>query len=162
MNEEGNKLLVSLIAELIHKNAAVLEIGCGTGELLHEICEKYDCNGIGIDPFTRAQKNQNPKILSMRAEEINKLNETFDLIYSIRSFHHIGKPELFAAALSSILKPEGYFILVDWKQGFNTGIPERYYSLPEVKNIFSKTLEIVESKEMKSVFYIILKNRQGV
>jgi cyclopropane fatty-acyl-phospholipid synthase-like methyltransferase len=159
MEKEGNELLFSLIDKYIGKKAIVLEIGCGSGELLYKLSERYDCYWRGIDPFSLEKKDNKIQILNISAEDIDSLKENYDIIFSIRSFHHIKNINEFIKGLRKKLKKNGVFILVDWKKGYDTGISEKYFSLYEIKNLFSESdFFIIESGEKETVFYIIIKS----
>ncbi len=160
MEEEGNKLLFSLINKYIpsENNCNILEIGCGSGELLHILSNNYDCNYTGIDPFSIKQNVSNIEFYDYYAEDINSLKNIYNLIFSIRSFHHINNIRKFIDGLHKKLYKTGVFILIDWKKGFDTGITEKYYSLSEVKKLFSESdFIIIESGEKNSVFYIVVR-----
>jgi len=49
----------------------------------------------------------------------------------------------------------GKIILVDWKKGVDTGIPEQYFSLEEVKEKVEKIFRIIEKGEGRFHFYIV-------
>lgn len=111
------------------------------------------------DKIYKTFKFEKIRIFNIYAEEIDLLKEKFDLIYSIRSFHHIKNYDAFFAGLKKTLSQNGVFILVDWKKGFNTGVIENYFSEKELIQISKKfNFEIIESGELNSVFYIVLKN----
>ncbi|MCX6351699.1 MAG: bifunctional class I SAM-dependent methyltransferase/glycosyltransferase family 2 protein [Bacteroidetes bacterium] len=74
-----------------HENISVLEVGCGTGELLAEIKAKRKV-GIDFSPSMITQaKEQFPSLefQVMAAEDI-KLNEKFDLIIISNLINHVG------------------------------------------------------------------------
>jgi SAM-dependent methyltransferase len=126
---------------------------------LYKLSERYDCYWRGIDPFSLEKKDNKIQILNISAEDIDSLKENYDIIFSIRSFHHIKNINEFIKGLRKKLKKNGVFILVDWKKGYDTGISEKYFSLYEIKNLFSESdFFIIESGEKETVFYIIIKS----
>ncbi len=89
----------------------------------------------------------------MRGEEIAKLNEKFDVIYSVMSLHHMDASIFLKEAIRT-LNDDGKLIIVDWKKGVDTGIPEYYFSLNEVTAMM-KDYEIIERGEEKYHFYVV-------
>lgn len=147
MEKEAHEIAKKLIKKYIGKN--MLEVGCGDEKFMEEISKIYDINIICIDPYGHGKN-----IIRMRGEEIEKLNKKFDLIYTIMSFHHIEDAKKFLKGVKNSLKENGKIIIIDWKNGVYTGVPEYYYSLKEVIEMM-KDYKIIEAKEEKYHFYIV-------
>lgn len=113
----------------------VLDVGCGSGKFLSELVRKAGCYGVGIDPFISDFEAESYKLTKLKAENVDKLDEIFDLVYSIHSFHHLRNPEKFLRNLHNVLSPEGKLVIIDWKKGAYTGIPERYYCKEELESL---------------------------
>ena len=142
------------------KDYTILDVGAGSGRFLTQLVEKYGIKGIGIDPYTHKYKDENIELVPLKAENVDKLKHKFDLVYTIHSFHHITNPEEFLRKLPLVLKPNGVFIIIDWKKGANTGIPERYYSREEFEFMLEKYgFEIVEIRETTMEIFIAAKRR---
>ena len=139
MESEGNELLRNEISKFIKENMNVCEIGSGSCFLLKEFVNDYGVNGYGVDPYGTSVKNQNPSCYQLEAEKLSSLKTEFNLIYSIRSFHHIRWPEVFLDEAFKTLSKNGYIITVDWKWGTDTGIHERYYSLSEMIELYESS-----------------------
>jgi len=41
------------------------------------------------------KKEESKECYELKGEEINQLNQIFDIIYTIKSLHHLNKPNLF-------------------------------------------------------------------
>jgi len=136
MEIEGNKLLQKEISTYIKEYYKVCEVGSGSCYQLKELIDRYKILGYGIDPYGTNIDKGNPLCYQIDAEKLSSLNISFDIIYSIRSFHHIKWPEIFLEEAYKSLKKNGYVITVDWKWGTNTGIHERYYSLSEMIELY--------------------------
>jgi len=155
MEKEGNNFLFKEIAIRVKQNNKVLEVGSGYCYLLSEIVEKFDVIGYGIDPYGKESQNEKLKCLRLSGEHISSLNEKFEIIFSIRSFHHLSNIDKFFEEASKSLKNDGVLIIVDWKMGADTGITERYYSLEEMRVIFQRNgFKIVSQEEGRNTFLI--------
>lgn len=80
-NRTDHKLLEKYFSFIIPKNSKILEIGCGSGDLLNALKPSY---GVGVDfseKIIEIAKAQHPDLhfLIQDAEELD-LNETFDYI----------------------------------------------------------------------------------
>jgi ubiquinone/menaquinone biosynthesis C-methylase UbiE len=122
-------ILRSRTADLVRvtPGEAVLDIGCGTGDLTIQICRRAGTKGtiVGIDAAPEmvayAQKkaaHQNMAI-EFRVEPVEALtfaDQTFDVVVCSMVFHHL--PETLKrqglVEIQRVLKPGGRFILVDF------------------------------------------------
>ena len=105
---------------------AVLDVGCGTGDLTLEIARRVGSSGLvaGIDAapemVARARKKARQRHLAIdfRVEPAEKLtfaDQSFDVVVTSLVFHHL-PDALKRQALAEIwrvLKPGGRFLLVD-------------------------------------------------
>ena len=66
----------------------LLEIGAGSGDFLKKLTKQYQAEGVGIDPFAHEAPQDNPRLYKKTAEEVGSLRRWFDVVYSIRAFHH--------------------------------------------------------------------------
>lgn len=72
----------------------VLDIGCGWGEALKYAAEKYGISGVGVTvskeqaEFARALCQGLP--VEIRLQDYREVEETFDAVYSIGMFEHVG------------------------------------------------------------------------
>ena len=147
MEKEGYNIAINLIEKYLGKE--ILEVGCGYGQLMKKISEKHSINVMCIDPYAHGKN-----VIKLKGEDISLLNKKFDIIYSVMSFHHIGNVKKFLEGAKKSLKDNGKLIIVDWKKGTYTGVPEYYYSLNEVIEIM-KEYKIIEAKEEKYHFYLL-------
>ena len=133
MEEEGNRILWDLISRCIRKNMRIAEVGCGATSLLNKIRERFGVEGICFDPYSYGDG-----VVKLPGERIHEYGEKYNIIYTIRSFHHLTNIEKFIASSYKSLKEEGYLIIVDWKKGTDTGVPENYYSPREILPYFTR------------------------
>jgi ubiquinone/menaquinone biosynthesis C-methylase UbiE len=105
---------------------AVLDVGCGTGDLMLEVARRVGSSGLvaGIDAapemVARARQKAGRRHLAvdLRVEPAEKLSfadQTFDVVVSSLVFHHL--PEALKrealAEIRRVLKPGGRLLLVD-------------------------------------------------
>jgi SAM-dependent methyltransferase len=94
-NAFAKRLVQDLVSRHGIRGKTVLEIGCGKGEFLVQLCEVGDNKGIGIDPGYRPERTQtDAKIEFIRdfyTEEYHDLQA--DVIVCRHTLEHIEKPQ---------------------------------------------------------------------
>ena len=156
MEDEGNIFLIEALEKYVLPDTNILEVGAGSCNFLEKVVEKFGVNGYGVDPFIYSRSGERLKCLAMSGEEITKLGGRFHLIYLIRSFHHISNVKKFLSEAIFVLVPDGELIIVDWKEGTITGVPEYYYDVREVSDLMKEAgFKIVEAEEGKWNFLVV-------
>jgi len=118
--------LLNLVIKLsnVKKDQKVLDVGCGTGLLSLKFLEKADCYITGLD--------NSEEMLSIFIEKIKKLalsqrvvykledaksiefeQNSFDIVASTMTLHHLKNKYPTIKKIHNILKPEGKFVLGD-------------------------------------------------
>lgn len=109
------------------EEANILDIGCGTGEIISSIQERFGCNAIGNDISHKMIGHCNAKYINkrLRFEEGNILNlkyqtEHFDLVVSLSVIEWIENYERAIEEVSRVLKCNGQWIvsLPNWASPF--------------------------------------------
>lgn len=152
MEEEGRKILLQLIEK--YHGRKILEVGCGNDKLISILSKKFDAIIKCVDPYGYGKN-----IIRMKGEEVSKLNEKFDVVYTLMSLHHM-EASLFLKEASKVLNDDGKIIIVDWKHGTYTGVPEYYFSLGEVIEMM-KDYEIIEKGITRYHFYVVGKKSRS-
>ncbi len=149
----------------------VLDLGCGSGQLIAEILGNFSNIEItGID-FSRKMleisKSRNPQArhINLNAEELHKLDESYDLIICTHSLPYYKKPENVMKELGRLLADNGR-ILIGFASGnslydkfilsfvkLTTG-PANYPSDNEFRKLVSPYLMAENLKIIKEKFFM--------
>ena len=107
--------LLSLLPDL--KNKTVLDLGCGAGSHCFEFAKAGAAKVVGVDISKKMlevaeKENHHPKItyLNMPMENINGLNEQFDLVVSSLALHYVKDFRKLVADVFNLLNNNGVFI----------------------------------------------------
>ena len=125
------KTIASVFAQvkpLLRHGIKVLEVGCGTGELLHLIKPLAKrCVGVELNtPFVEFMRKKLG--IEAFAEDINKLNlkEKFDLVISISTLDHLSNPLQTLLSMKRLLAPKGkiYVEVPNMEEALNCFLPD--------------------------------------
>lgn len=99
----------------------LLDVGCGTGTLLHTALQQtpgLHVVGVDLTPAMLAiarQKLPNTATLQQASADcLPFADHRFDWVVSSSVFHYLRNPRTALAELRRVLKPEGYLVLTDW------------------------------------------------
>lgn len=144
---------------------SVLDVGCGTGEVLKSISEEYpDVRLYGIDiseemlKQAKAKLNRKAVLSAGDADHIPFTNNEFDLIVCTDSFHHYPNPQQAVDEFYRMLKTGKFLALCDfWKpfpirQMMNIFLP--YSNEGDVK-VYSKQeiIRFLQKSGFKNIDY---------
>ncbi len=102
-------ILSFLIKYKIALDATILDIGCGSGELLFQMGKLGYKNLTGLDPFSKDNLvSGNVKILK---ENLFDHSESYDLIMFHHSFEHVDDPHGIMIKLKRMLKREALVLI---------------------------------------------------
>jgi ubiquinone/menaquinone biosynthesis C-methylase UbiE len=100
---------------------AVLDVGCGTGELLVRLSAKYPTARLtGLDPVPEMLAVARSKLsdkVDLRTGWANQLpwpEGTFDVVVSCNMFHYITHPVAAVREMERVLRPGGRIVITDW------------------------------------------------
>lgn len=99
----------------------ILDIGCGTGELLKAILERYrDVFITGVDLSREMLRVAAEKLGSTDfvahadAHHLPFADSTFDIVASVSAFHYLHTPADVLVEARRVLKPGGRLVITDW------------------------------------------------
>jgi 2-polyprenyl-3-methyl-5-hydroxy-6-metoxy-1,4-benzoquinol methylase len=109
------RLYAGWIAEQLSPPRSILEIGCGSGAMLHELARSWPtavC--IGIDPALPVVVRSNDEVRLERGflNDTSAVTGNFDLIVAINVIEHTSSPAAFLTALEARLAPKGQIAIV--------------------------------------------------
>lgn len=95
----------------------VLDIGCGWGEALKFAAQRYGVSGVGVT-ISREQADYARRLcvglpIEIRVQDYRELDETFDRIFSIGMFEHVGVKNYrrYFEVARACLRKDGLFLL---------------------------------------------------
>lgn len=97
----------------------LLDVGCGTGNLLSLISSRYEVQIVGIDlsqdmlNIAQDKLDENANLIIGDSENLPFNNDSFDIVTCTDSFHHYPNAENVLAEIKRVLKPGGNFIIAD-------------------------------------------------
>lgn len=102
------------LSKWLNKDANILDIGCGDGQILTSLAKKKHGNFIGIELENKAlqRAKQNTKIEILSTNIFNYFpNIKFDMIICNHSFEHIYNPLSLIKHVNYLLKNDGIFYI---------------------------------------------------
>jgi len=110
------KLLIKHI--LVNDGDKVLDVGCGSGDLIDSINQLADMNAYGIDISPQMiteckRKYQDIKFSVSNGETIDFDDNYFDVVVICCVLHHLNNPQNFFKEAHRILKPNGKLIVAE-------------------------------------------------
>lgn len=179
--DKNGKHARSLYQHIINELSAVrfssvLDVGCGTGEILYMLKNIYPAISLyGIDISREMLKQAEDKglckvnLLLGDAENLPFENENFDLLVCTDSFHHYPNPQKAINEFYRVLENDGYLLLADfWKpfpirQLMNLFLPfssegdVKIYSINQILNFLKNAgFQDVQYKKVNKSSYLIL------
>ena len=101
--------------------AKVLDVGCGTGELLRRLRAKYpEAVLAGIDPVEEMLAVARDKLSGKEdlrigyADALPWGSASFDIVVSCNMFHYISHPIEALREMTRVLRPGGTLVMTDW------------------------------------------------
>jgi ubiquinone/menaquinone biosynthesis C-methylase UbiE len=132
----------------------VLDVGCGTGELLRRLRAKYPGAALaGLDPVpemlavARSKLGGNEDLRIGYADSLPWASGSFDLVVSCNMFHYISHPGEALREMARVLRPGGAIVLTDWCDDYLACRVCNFY-LRLTNRAFYKTYREAECREL--------------
>ena len=138
-------LLTTVFYQAIHRrlleyvelkeNAAILDLGCGTGQLMSRLAAQFTtmrATGLDLSPSMLSEAKVKNKFgerltfINGQADSLLFAEQQFDAVFCTMSFLHYPDPQTVFDQVSRVLTPGGRFYLADVNGGennFSTFIP---------------------------------------
>ncbi len=154
--DQTHKAALALAATIVHQPGSVLDVGCGTGRLLRRANRYWpEAQLIGVDPASgmieRAKfLTPNATFFTGMAEALPLQDASVDLALSTSSFHHWQNQAAGIREIARVLRPGGYFILVDASfPGWLVRVfrPKRFHSPAQMRTMFIQEGLLVQAQQ---------------
>lgn len=145
--DRAHRATLALAAGIVQQPATILDVGCGTGKLLRRAQTYWpQAQLIGVDPangMIEIAKRLTPDATFHlgKAEALPLQDASVDLALSTISFHHWQNQAAGIGEIARVLRPGGYFLLVDasfpgWLlQAFRL---KRFHSSAQMRTLFTQ------------------------
>lgn len=102
--------LQSLRALPIRRDSRILDVGCGSGDLLYALCNLGFGKLLGVDPYLE-QDLRYENGLRIQKRDIHEVEGPWDLIMLHHAFEHIADPVKTMNTISRLLAPKGHCVI---------------------------------------------------
>ena len=156
-------ILLEQLAQIPHRS--VLDVGCGTGELLRKVGDRFpETARAGLDlseqmlTVARGKLGEGVELVLGDAERLPFADGRFEVLLCCDSFHHYPNPEAAVDEFARVLQPGGILLLADCtapagvRAVTNLLLPlsgegdVRLYSPEEMKQLLARRLVGVECR----------------
>jgi ubiquinone/menaquinone biosynthesis C-methylase UbiE len=136
---------LALATGIVQQPESILDVGCGTGKLLRRANTSWpEAQLIGVDPANgmiemAKRLTPNATFFTGMAEALPLQDASVDLALSTTSFHHWQDQAAGIREIARVLRPGGYFILVDasFPDWFGRVFrPKRFHSPAQLQTLF--------------------------
>ena len=154
--DQTHQAVLALAAGIVQQPESVLDVGCGTGRLLRRAYRYWpDAHLIGVDPapgMIEKAKLLTPfaTFYTSMAEALPLEDASVDLALSTTSFHHWQDQAAGIREIARVLRPGGYFILVDFSfPEWLLGIihQKRVHSPAQMRTLFNQAGLSVQTQQ---------------
>ncbi len=106
---------------VVQPSDRILDVGCGTGELLARIAAKYPAARLaGLDPVPEMLEVARSKLspaVDLQVGWANALpwpDRSFEVVVSCNMFHYVTRPVAAVKEMERVLVPGGKILITDW------------------------------------------------
>ena len=168
---EVKKIVLPLLEK--NKELKILDIGCGTGQLIKEISDQYNkVNYLGIDVAENmievAKKNNKGKNVKFKTSSIESFesNEKYDIIICTHAFPYFPNKQEMIKKMAGLCNKKGQVIIVNSSTNSlkdliinfflkATTSKAKYLSIDEMEKLFkSAKLKVKQIEVIRERFYM--------
>lgn len=133
---------------IIVPGGKLLDVGCGSGNFL-KIARGLGMVPVGVDSYSGVKNIYNYEgitIYSQPFEEVNFLDNSFDIITLNHVFEHVGNPRMVLQKLQKLIKPGGTIILnTPNAQSFNFFLFRSYFqAIDSPRHLYLYTIDNIK------------------
>jgi O-antigen biosynthesis protein len=127
----GERTSLSVLASLIHNNATVLDLGCGSGALGRHVSETQDCTVDGVTLSEAEATHAKPYYRRVVVDNLESCDlvatfegQRYDYIVCADVLEHLSRPEKVLDACRKLLEPNGKLLISVPNAGYSGLIAE--------------------------------------
>ena len=144
---------------------SVLDVGCGSGDLVNFLAEHVAQEAVGIDiqsdgfhkevASSKDGTSHSAGCVKGDAHSMRSFpDERFDAVVTAHAFHELSNPETALSEIRRVLKPGGTLLIADFVKG-ETRWDERYYTPEEVEAMLNRGgFTQIEVEKVPSVHFL--------
>jgi SAM-dependent methyltransferase len=95
---------------MVKSNSAILDVGCGSGELLLRMYNDGFRNLTGVDPFIKEDIHYKCGI-TIHKKQLDELTGKYDLVMLHHAFEHMDEPAAVLKKINRLLNPGGMLLI---------------------------------------------------
>ncbi|RKY68265.1 MAG: hypothetical protein DRQ02_04795 [Candidatus Latescibacterota bacterium] len=144
----GMEKIQQKIKNVLGEVGSVLDVGCGSGDLVNFLAEHVAQEALGIDIQSNSfhkevasSKDGIPHSAACVKGDAHSMdafpNERFDALVTSHAFHELSDLETALSEIRRVLKPGGTLFIADFAKG-ETRWNERYYTPEEVEAMLER------------------------
>ena len=157
--DPAHQATLALAAGIVQQPGSILDVGCGTGKLLRRANAYWpEARLIGVDPANgmievAKRLTPNATFFTGMGEALPLEDASVDLALSTISFHHWQDQAAGVREIARVLRPGGFFMLVDLS--FPSWLVrvlrlKRFHSPPEMRKLFKQAGLDVQTQQKLS------------